>query len=125
MFDNEELNAIEDENARRLIERLMNIVEKQSEELRELKAENQRLRDEINRMKGEQDKPKNKGNRPQFPSSDHLSEIERKKTRSLNNSTCFYVSKRIGRNFNPPLGLWVWFPISSCFLNFNIFNSAH
>jgi len=81
IFDNEELNAIEDENARRLIERLMNMVENLSIENRELKAENQRLRDEINRMKGEQGKPKNKGNRPQPPSSDHSSEAERKKTR--------------------------------------------
>ena len=81
MFEDLELNVIEDENACRLIERLMNMVEKLSTENRELKEENQRLRDEINRMKGEQGKPKNKGNRSKLPTRDHSSEAERKKTR--------------------------------------------
>ena len=61
MFEDLELNAIEDENTREFIRRLMNMVETLSIENRELKEENQRLRDEINRMKGEQGKPKNKG----------------------------------------------------------------
>ena len=73
MFEDLELNAIEDENTREFIRRLMNMVETLSIENRELKEENQRLRDEINRMKGEQGKPKNKGNRPQPTSSNHSS----------------------------------------------------
>ena len=81
MFEDLELNAIEDENTREFIRRLMNIVETLSIENRELKEENQRLRDEINRMKGEQGKSKNKGNRPQPTSSKHSSEAERKKAR--------------------------------------------
>ena len=81
MFEDLELNAIEDENTREFIRRLMNMVETLSIENRELKEENQRLRDEINRMKGEQGKPKNKGNRPQPTSSNHSSEAERKKAR--------------------------------------------
>ena len=81
MLEDHELNAIQDENARELIRRLMNIVEKQAAELREVKAENQLLRDENNRLKGEQGKPKTKGNTPKRPTSDHSSEEERKKPR--------------------------------------------
>ncbi len=81
MLDDLELNAIQDENARELIRRLMNIIEKQAAELREVKAENQLLRDENNRLKGEQGKPKTKGNTPKRPTSDHSSEEERKKPR--------------------------------------------
>jgi cell division protein FtsB len=34
-----------------LIKRLLNLIEKQAADLRDLQAENQRLRDEINRLK--------------------------------------------------------------------------
>ena len=77
MFEDLELNAIEDKNAREFIRRLMNMVENLSIENRELKEENQRLRDEINRLKGEQGKPKSKGN----TRSQHSSEAERKTSR--------------------------------------------
>ena len=81
MLDNHDLNAIQDENARELIRRLMNIIENQAVELRKLKEENQRLRDEVNRLKGEQGKPKTKGNTPKRPPSKHSSEAERKTSR--------------------------------------------
>jgi Transposase IS66 family len=44
--------------ARRVVERLLNVVEQFSAELSAVKAENQRLRDEVNRLKGEQAKPR-------------------------------------------------------------------
>ena len=81
MLDNLDLNAIQDENARELIRRLINIIENQAVELRKLKEENQRLRDEVNRLKGEQGKPKTKGNTPKPPASKHSSEAERKTSR--------------------------------------------
>ena len=81
MFDDIDLTAIQDENARQLILRLLNLIEKLSADLRDAQAENQRLRDEINRMKGEQGKPKIKGNtaKPPKEASHHSSEKERQK----------------------------------------------
>ena len=64
MFDNLDLPSIHDENARELVERLLNLIEKQAADLRDAQAEIQRLRDEVNRLKGEQGKPKIKGNTP-------------------------------------------------------------
>jgi len=83
MFDDIDLTGIQDENARQLIQRLLNLIEKLSADLRDSQAENQRLRDEINRMKGEQGKPKVKANAPKPPvaASDHSSEKERHKSR--------------------------------------------
>ena len=80
MFDHIELDAIQDENARQLIMRLLNLVEQVSGDLRDAQAENQRLRDEINRLKGEQGKPKIKPSVPQ-PAADYSSEKERRKPR--------------------------------------------
>jgi hypothetical protein len=82
MFEDIELNAIQEENARELVKRLLNMVEQLSREVRELRVENQRLRDENNRLKGEQGKPDIKGNKPQ-PSAkaDQSSEAERRKKR--------------------------------------------
>ena len=83
MFDDIELNAIQEENARELVKRLLNMVEQLSREVRELRVENQRLRDEVNRLKGEQGKPNIKGNKARSPKADHSSEPERqiKRTR--------------------------------------------
>lgn len=81
MLDNLDLNAIQDDNARELIRRLLNLIEQLSADLREAQAENQRLRDEINRLKGEQGKPKIKANTAKPPASDHSSEQERRKPR--------------------------------------------
>ena len=82
MFEDIELNAIQEENARELVKRLLNMVEELSRDVRELRVENQRLRDENNRLKGEQGKPDIKGNKAQ-PSvkADHSSEAERRKKR--------------------------------------------
>jgi len=82
MFDDIELNAIEEENARELVKRLLNMVEQLSREARELRVENQRLRDEVNRLKGEQGKPDIKGNKAPSPKADHSSEPERHKKRT-------------------------------------------
>jgi len=82
MFEDLELNAIQEENARELVKRLLNMVEQLSGEVRELRVENQRLRDENNRLKGEQAKPNIKGNKTQpSPKGDHSSEPERHKKR--------------------------------------------
>jgi hypothetical protein len=86
MLDELDLNAIQDENVRELIIRLLNLVEKQAAELREAQAENQRLRDEVNRLKGELGKPKIKGNTPNPPSNNHSSEKERRKSRQRHKS---------------------------------------
>lgn len=75
----EELNieAIQDENARECIKKLLNIIENLQAENRALKLENQRLRDENNRLKGEQGKPDIKANiKKQWP-GDISSEKER------------------------------------------------
>ena len=82
MFEDIELNAIQEENARELVKRLLNMVEQLSREVRELREENQRLRDENNRLKGEQGKPHIKGNKAPLAKTDHSSESERRKKRA-------------------------------------------
>ena len=86
MLDDLDLNAIQDENARELIRRLLNLIEQLSADLREAQAENQRLRDENNRLKGEQGKPKIKANTAK-PPVDHSSEKERRKHRQRRKSS--------------------------------------
>jgi hypothetical protein len=83
MIANPELNAIQDEKARALITRLLNMIEQMYAENRELKEENQRLRDEINRMKGEQGKPDIKANKGKTEeASNHSAEKERHEPRA-------------------------------------------
>lgn len=82
MFEDIELNAIQEENARELVKRLLNMVEQLSREVRELRVENQRLRDENNWLKGEQGKPNIKGHKAASPKTDHSSEPERHKKRT-------------------------------------------
>lgn len=81
MFEDIELNAIQEEKARELVKRLLNMVEQLSREVRELRVENQRLQDEVNRLKGEQGKPNIKGNKTSSPKAEHSSELERRKKR--------------------------------------------
>lgn len=76
MFEDLDLDAIHEENARELIKRLLNWIEQLSADLRDDRAENQRLRDEVNRLKEEQGKPKIKGNKPKPPAGDHSSDSE-------------------------------------------------
>lgn len=59
--------------------KLLNVVSNLQQEIVDLKLENQRLKDENNRLKGEQGKPKVKGNKK--ASSNHSSEVERKRVR--------------------------------------------
>ena len=87
MFENLDLSQIQDENARELIGRLLNLVEKLTADLRDAQAEIQRLRDEINRLKGEQGKPKIKGNTPKAGGQDHSSEKERRTPRQRHKSS--------------------------------------
>lgn len=88
MFEKLDLSQIQDENARVLIARLLNLVEKLSADLRDAQEEIQRLRDEVNRLKGEQGKPKVKGNSTQpSKSGDHSSEKERRKARERHKSS--------------------------------------
>ena len=79
MFEDLDLNAIHEENARELIKRLLNLIEQLSADLRDAQAEVQRYRDENNRLKGEQGKPKIQGNTPKGAAGDHSSEKERHK----------------------------------------------
>ena len=81
MFEDLDLNAIHEENARELIKRLLNLIEQLSADLRDARAENQRLRDEVNRLKGEQGKPKIKENKPAVPAGNYSSEKERHKSK--------------------------------------------
>jgi hypothetical protein len=80
MLENIELNAIQDENARKLVKILFNEIEKLSAQLRDMRIELQHLRDENARLKGEQGKPNVKANVIKL-SAEHSSEKERKKTR--------------------------------------------
>jgi len=86
MLEGIELSAIQDENARQLIRRLLNLIEKLSADLRDSQAEVQSLRDEINHLKGEQGKPKVKANKRPVESNKHSSEKERKKSRPRHKS---------------------------------------
>ena len=81
ILDEIDLSSIQIENARELIQQLLNLIEKLSADLRDAQIENQRLRDEVNRLKGEQGKPDIKGNTPKPASSDHSSEEERRRPR--------------------------------------------
>jgi len=76
MLDDLDLSGIQDERARALLVRLLNLIEDLSVDLRAAQDENQRLRDEINRLKGEQGKPAVKPGTPP-PTTDHASERER------------------------------------------------
>jgi Transposase IS66 family len=80
MLENLDLSGIREENARKLVEILLNQIEELSSSLRDARAEIQQLRDEINRLKGEQGKPMIKANVAQ-PAAKHSSEKERHKTR--------------------------------------------
>jgi hypothetical protein len=81
MFEEIDLKSIQDENARQLIIKLLNLVEDLSTDLRNAQAETQRLRDEVNRLKGEQGKPKIKANTPKPPAQNYSSEKERRKAK--------------------------------------------
>ena len=81
MLEELDLTAIHDDNARILIQRLLNLIEQLSADLRAAQAEVQRLRDELNRLKGEQGKPDIKGNTPKPATGTHSSEAERREAR--------------------------------------------
>jgi hypothetical protein len=82
MLEGLDLGQVQEEQARELIIRLLNLIEGLSADLREAQQENQRLRDEIARLKGEKGKPQIKpnafsGNR------NYSSEREREKPKAL------------------------------------------
>ena len=77
MLEDLDLSAIHEENARELIQRLLNLVEQLAADLCEAQAEIQRLRDENNHLKGEQGKPQVKRNVKARERQDHSSEKER------------------------------------------------
>ncbi len=87
MFEKIDLSSISIENARELIRRLMNLIEKLSADLRDAQIEIRRFRDENNRLKGEQGKPEVKGNTPKVATQDHSSEKERSKPRERHKSS--------------------------------------
>jgi regulator of replication initiation timing len=88
MFEDIDLNAIQEEKARELVKRLLNTIEQLSAEVRDLRVEIQHLRDENNHLKGEQGKPNIKGNKTgRAPQLDHSSEQERHKGRRRHKSS--------------------------------------
>jgi hypothetical protein len=78
MLDDLDLAGIQDEHARALIVRLLNLIEELSADLRAAQEEIQRLRDENNHLKGEQGNPIIKPNAAPPDPSDHSSERERR-----------------------------------------------
>lgn len=87
MLDDLDLSGIEDERARALIIRLLNLLEDVTADLRAAQAENQRLRDENARLKGEQGQPKIKPNKPRSSRKDVSSEKERHKPKAWSKSS--------------------------------------
>jgi regulator of replication initiation timing len=82
MFEDVHLDVIQEENARELVKRLLNMIEQLSAEVRGLRIENQRLRDENNRLKGKQGKPNIKRNKAKGTlREDRSSETERRQKR--------------------------------------------
>jgi hypothetical protein len=81
MLEDLDLTEIREENARELIKRLLDLVEKQASDLRNSQIEIQCLRDEVNRLKGEQGKPNIKGNIAKAPVTNRSSEKERHKSK--------------------------------------------
>ncbi|MBW4430487.1 MAG: hypothetical protein KME28_01650 [Pelatocladus maniniholoensis HA4357-MV3] len=79
-----------DESLRHTLTVVLNVIEQQQLEIKELRQENQKLRDENNRLKGEQGKPEIKSNKPKG-FSNHSSEKERytpkKHTKSSKNQS--------------------------------------
>lgn len=77
------IDKITDSDLKNLIIKILNITESQSQEICELKVENQKLKDELNHLKGEQGKPDfskvKKDNSPSFSS-----EAERKQGKTWN-----------------------------------------
>src|SRR3982751_1661180 len=78
MLEDLDLSGIQDERARTLIVRLLNLLEAVSTDLRTAQEEIQRLRDEVNHLKGEQGKPTIKPDTP-AAAPDHSSEQERRR----------------------------------------------
>ena len=78
MFEDLDLNRIEDERSQEFVRGLLNLLEEVMADLKTVQAEIQRLRDENNRLKGKQGEPKIKPNKPPGP-TDHSSEKERHK----------------------------------------------
>ena len=76
-----DLSNIQDENARQLISRLLNLVEAVSTDLRQAQAEIQRLRDENNRLKGEQGKPQIRAKKAKTSAVNYSSEKERRQSK--------------------------------------------
>jgi len=78
-------NQIEDEGARQAIIYLLNVVEKQQEELERLRGENERLRAENNRLKGQAKRPKLPpagGEQNKRAGQDYSSEKERQQSQA-------------------------------------------
>lgn len=79
MLEDLDLSDLQDPvAARRLVERLLNLVEQLSAEVAAGKAERQQLQDELNRLKGEQAKPRILPTKR--AKQDHSSERERRET---------------------------------------------
>src|SRR3990167_148717 len=88
MLEEIDFKAIHDQNLRKQMRQLLNLVEKLSADLRALQEENQKLRDENNHLKGEQGKPDIKANKEQsVGTSNHSSETERKQPRKRHGSS--------------------------------------
>jgi hypothetical protein len=86
MFSDIDLSRIQDEQARQLVVRLVNVIEDLSAELRDARAETQRLRDEVRRLQGEQGQPKIRPHTPRSPRN-YSSERERRQPKPRTKGT--------------------------------------
>jgi len=82
-----EPKEIADQQMRRTVELLLNLIEQLNSKVIELEAETQKLRDENNRLKGEQGKPDIKANKKKGLKKDYSSEKERKKSKNHRKSS--------------------------------------
>jgi hypothetical protein len=87
MLDENLLNRIQDEDIKRVVQHLANLLEQALADNDTLRAENQRLKDEINRLKGEQGKPSIKPSKPASAPGDHSSEQARKRPQTWKKDT--------------------------------------
>jgi hypothetical protein len=76
---NIDIGKVADPAIRAIILNLLNIIEAQAQEIKELKEENQKIRDENNRLKGERGKP---DIRPQKRDSKDISSEDERKQRN-------------------------------------------
>lgn len=101
MLEDIDPNQIQDPHAKQCVVVLLNLVERQNEQISALKDQNQLLRDENARLKGQQGKPDIKPNKPAI---DHSSETQRRQPKTWQKKPKRDLIE-ITRTCDPPLDL--------------------